>query len=91
VLTPDIRVAESGDGDTDEATPPDPSAPSGDPVTPVSALDDRTVTDEDALRDLVAELVREELRGQLGERITRSVRKLVRAEIQRALAARDLS
>ena len=46
--------------------------------------------DEDALRDLVAEIVREELQGNLGERITRNVRKLVRREIQRALAAQEL-
>ncbi|KIC35443.1 hypothetical protein [Leisingera sp. ANG-M7] len=46
--------------------------------------------DEDALRDLVASIVREELQGPLGERITRNVRKLVRREIQRALAAHDL-
>jgi len=51
---------------------------------------DETVLDEEMLRDLVAELVREELQGALGERITRNVRKLVRAEVQRALAARDL-
>ena len=48
------------------------------------------LTENDRLRDAVAEIVREELQGVLGERITRSVRKLVRAEIQRALAARDL-
>ncbi|CUH99804.1 hypothetical protein [Leisingera aquaemixtae] len=46
--------------------------------------------DEDALRDLVASIVREELQGPLGERITRNVRKLVRREIHRALAAHDL-
>ncbi|WP_298972349.1 hypothetical protein [uncultured Roseobacter sp.] len=46
--------------------------------------------DEDALRDLVAEIVRSELQGALGERITRNVRKLVRREIHRALAAQDL-
>ncbi|MCC6305587.1 MAG: hypothetical protein IT545_10385 [Rhodobacteraceae bacterium] len=45
--------------------------------------------DADALRDLVAEIVREELQGALGERITRNVRKLVRAEIARALAGRQ--
>jgi hypothetical protein len=39
----------------------------------------------------VAQLIREELQGELGTRITRNVRKLVRREIQRALAARDLS
>jgi hypothetical protein len=53
-------------------------------------LDEEQVIDEAALRDLVAEIVRSELQGPLGERITRNVRKLVRLEIQRALAARDL-
>lgn len=52
--------------------------------------DDATLLDEAGLRDLVADIVREELQGGLGERITRNVRKLVRAEIQRAFAARDL-
>ncbi|WP_208350916.1 hypothetical protein [Pseudaestuariivita rosea] len=47
--------------------------------------------DEDALRDLVAELVRQELQGELGERITRNVRKLVRREIHRALASQELN
>jgi hypothetical protein len=37
----------------------------------------------------VAEIVRKELQGDLGERITRNVRKLVRREIHRALASRD--
>ncbi|MFC2966799.1 hypothetical protein [Acidimangrovimonas pyrenivorans] len=46
--------------------------------------------DEDALNDLVRQLIRNELQGALGERITRNVRKLVRAEISRALAARKL-
>ena len=53
-----------------------------------SALED-TVVDEDFLRDIVAEIVREELQGDLGARITRNVRKLVRREIHRALASRD--
>ena len=42
--------------------------------------------DIDQLRDMVAELIREELRGKLGERITRNLRQLVRREIERALA-----
>jgi hypothetical protein len=46
--------------------------------------------DEDALRDIVSDIVREELQGALGERITRNVRKLVRREIHRALAAQEL-
>ncbi|SIS50801.1 hypothetical protein [Phaeovulum vinaykumarii] len=46
--------------------------------------------DEEALRILVSDIIREELQGTLGERITRNVRKLVRREIQRALAGHTL-
>jgi len=49
-----------------------------------------SVIDEEMLREMVAEIVRQELQGPLGERITRNVRKLVRREIHRALAAREL-
>lgn len=48
------------------------------------------VLDEAALQDIVRQTLRSELQGDLGERITRNVRKLVRAEINRALLARDL-
>lgn len=48
------------------------------------------VLDEAALQEIVRQMIREELQGDLGERITRNVRKLVRAEINRALIARDL-
>ena len=48
--------------------------------------DDEITFDEEVLRDLVRDLIREELQGSLGERITRNVRKLVRAEIARAIA-----
>lgn len=51
---------------------------------------DEAILDEETLRELVADIVREELQGVLGERITRNVRKLVRREIHRALAAQDL-
>ncbi|MEM6759399.1 MAG: hypothetical protein AAF601_07950 [Pseudomonadota bacterium] len=48
------------------------------------------ILDEEALRELIADIVRQELQGALGERITRNVRKLVRREIHRALAAHEL-
>lgn len=51
---------------------------------------DEAVLDEESLRDLVVEIVRQELQGTMGQRITRNVRKLVRQEINRALASRDL-
>lgn len=54
-----------------------------------SYLDDESVIDEEALRDLVGQIVREELQGVLGERITRNVRKLVRREIHRILSSQD--
>jgi hypothetical protein len=45
---------------------------------------------EEVLRDLVRDILREEFAGSLGERITRNIRKLVRAELARSLAAQDL-
>ncbi len=55
----------------------------------MGALGSEMTFDEVVLRDLVRDLIREELQGGLGERITRNVRKLVRAEIARALATRE--
>ncbi|MCV6585223.1 MAG: hypothetical protein OIF47_06795 [Marinibacterium sp.] len=48
------------------------------------------VRPQDPLRELVADLVRSELRSELGEVISRNMRTLVRAEVDRALADRDL-
>ena len=45
--------------------------------------------DEDVLRELVRDILREELAGKMGERITRNIRKLVRAEIARSLATHE--
>lgn len=46
--------------------------------------------DEAKLRDIVRAVLREELAGPLGERITRNIRKLVHQEIARAMALRNL-
>lgn len=46
--------------------------------------------DSDAMRDLVEDIVRQELQGALGDRITRNVRKLVRREINRALTSQEI-
>lgn len=88
------RASAEPETDTDEAqamadTPeeeraaadPDPSLPDDE--------DDGLFLDEESLRAMINEIVREELQGSLGQRITRNVRKLVRQEINRALAARD--
>ncbi|MEP4247387.1 hypothetical protein [Tateyamaria sp.] len=69
-------------GSRAKATPEDDDAP--------MFSDEEDVLDEETLRELVSEIVREELQGALGERITRNVRKLVRREIHRAMAAQDL-
>ncbi|MCO6383000.1 hypothetical protein [Oceanicola sp. 502str15] len=68
------------DADFDEAAL---SAAVNDPRGP-------TLLDEARLADLVAEVVRDELRGRMGERITQNVRKLVRREIARALETRGI-
>ncbi|RYH02233.1 hypothetical protein EU805_10300 [Salipiger sp. IMCC34102] len=43
----------------------------------------------EALAQVVRDIVREELQGRMGERVTRNVRKLVRREIHRALSTSD--
>lgn len=54
-----------------------------------SDSDTDAVIDEDALRELVARMVREELQGSVGERITHNVRRMVRREISRALSLQE--
>ena len=79
-----VKTEAAGDDEVEDATAPvQRAAP---PAAHASAA-----RLEGDLRDLVAGMIREELQGELGARITRNVRKLVRREIQRALAARDLS
>lgn len=47
--------------------------------------------DEEAMRLLVSRMIRDELQGELGQHMTRSLRKLVRREIKRALGSKDLT
>jgi len=68
---------------------PSPS-PSPSPENDMALPGDDQFIDEEMLRDMVGDIVRAELQGALGERITRNVRKLVRREIHRALAAHEL-
>lgn len=49
-----------------------------------------SLLDEEALVLLLRRLIREELQGVLGEKITRNVRKLVRAEVARSLTEQTL-
>ena len=54
-----------------------------------AARDDEAIIDEEMLRELVARMVREELQGTVGERITHNVRRLIRREIARALSLQE--
>ena len=75
VLTPELRVVDNGPTPLRLDTPVNTKAD----VAPFH--------DEVALRALVSEMIREELQGELGARITRNVRKLIKREIEAALAA----
>lgn len=61
------------------------------PVSPQADLPvPQSAGGKDDMRDMVREIMREELRGLLGERVTHQMRKMVRAEISRALELRNL-
>lgn len=63
----------------------------GEAAAPFSFPDpEEGLLDEETLREIVAEVVRQELQGALGQSITRNVRKMVRREIRLALAAAEL-
>ncbi|MGB3314697.1 MAG: hypothetical protein WBB85_09820 [Albidovulum sp.] len=72
----------------DSATPDGP-VPLGEQTHAAKTIDIEAEADAQILREIVADIVRQELQGPLGERITRSVRMLVRREINRALESRD--
>lgn len=75
------------DTPSDTAASDQPTLP--DDALPGDALPDDALIDEDTLYEMVSEIVRAELQGQLGERITRNIRKLVRTEVARALAEKQ--
>lgn len=72
----DLRVSD----DDDEGTP----IPDDLDETLAAYIAGGSALDRDEIRQMVVDVVRQELQGELGERITRNVRKLVRLEIQRA-------
>lgn len=87
VSAPEIEQAASAEPEA----APSQDVPDGHNAALAAAFGgDDQLMDEEALRDLVSEIVRAELQGALGERITRNVRKLVRREIHRALTAQEL-
>lgn len=71
-------------------TEPEPAVPHSAELQTLPASDPSAIEiDEDTLRQMVVDIVRQELQGALGERITRNVRKLVRREIHRMLISQD--
>lgn len=82
------RVDSGFDGEETNASAIAEQAVSEAAVSEIMATETDPI-DEDALQQIVGRIVREELQGPLGERITRNVRMLVRREIHRALASRD--
>ena len=74
VLTPEMRVRTGGGaGKLAEGL----EAPAEGSAAPI--------LDEESLRTVINAIVREELQGELGERINRNLRKLVRQEISQIL------
>lgn len=69
---------------------PTPTAAAPSAPAPEAEADDTAMIDEAMLYQLVANIVRQELQGELGEKITRAIRKLVRSEVARELQLRNM-
>lgn len=78
-VTPRPATGSPGERTPEKGT--DPSAPL------ILSSDTR---DDDALRALIARMLREELAGELGEQIASHVRQIVRREIRHMLASGEL-
>lgn len=89
VLTPEFRVPDARPQPLRLDTPvaPDASQQGSEPAATANERPEAPFHDEVALRALVSEMIREELQGELGARITRNVRKLIKREVAEALAA----
>ena len=87
------RATDAGQRAAADMPPPEMTHPAEEDLSQDRDLllrEDEAILDEEMLRELVADIVRQELQGALGERITRNVRKLVRREIHRALTSQEL-
>lgn len=83
--TADAAEKEPGDVFGDDLAPDvDP------PLGAVATYGNTHLVDQDALRLMVSEMIRTELQGEMGERITRNVRNLVRREINRVITEQDV-
>lgn len=80
-----IPMADDPSEDYGDDLLPDPDPVGEDDDLDAYMLGNGQGINEEILRQMVMDVVREELQGNLGERITRNVRKMVRREIHRAL------
>ncbi len=80
----DATLGHAGPRKTEHQAGPQPEMIDG------SQQEEDNIFSEQVLRELVRDLIREQLQGDLGERITRNIRKMVRAEISNALAVHEL-
>ena len=90
-MTAPIPVPVSGSGLDDSDDAGDPEAGPGEILAEgldAGPLPQAPILDEEGLRDLVNSIVREELKGELGEQIGRNLRKLIRRELAIALEER---
>lgn len=77
LLTPDMRV------DVPDTMTAGEILTAG--IEPMPARSTAPILDEEALRGIVNAIVREELQGELGDRISRNLRRLIRREIGQIL------
>jgi hypothetical protein len=77
MLTPDMRLDVAADARPGEVL--------ADGVAPDAPAPGAPILDEESLRAVINAIVREELQGELGDRIGRNLRKLIRREIQQVL------
>ena len=90
-LEPDAAWADAAEASVIAALSSDEYGAAEDDADAADLLpeDDSLLFNEEVLRELVRDILREELAGRMGERITRNIRKLVRAEIARSFAAQE--
>lgn len=91
---------DSSDDEAQPAVAPEPEesfawtepveAAGNDEVLPATSEEPFATLDAATLRELIRDVLREELQGEIGERVTRNLRKMIRTEVCRALTARGV-
>ena len=91
--TPDVDAPDTDYGDDLAADADDEGMPIPDDLDESIAayLAGAARVDKEMLRSMITDVVRQELQGEMGERITRNIRKLVRREIANALSSKNFS